>query len=106
MKKTNKSIAVTGQSLLDFIDSSPTPFHAAHELADRLASAGFHELQESDAWDLTAGGKYFVRRNDSSLIAVLPGTQPAEQAGFKIIHVRQIIVNSIISIYNYIYWIG
>ena len=69
------------QSLLDFIDRSPTPFHAVQEMAGALSNKGFVELKETDAWRLTPNGRYFLTRNDSSLIAFVVGSKP----GFKII---------------------
>lgn len=73
------------ESLLSFIDASPTPFHATAELAALLEAKGFSPLAETDAWDLKPGGRHYVTRNDSSLVAFIMGTQPAGEAGFKII---------------------
>ncbi|MBC8287152.1 MAG: M18 family aminopeptidase [Nitrospinae bacterium] len=69
------------QNLLKFIDRSPTPFHAVQEMSDTLLDKGFVELKEADAWKLAPNGKYFLTRNDSSLIAFVVGSKP----GFKII---------------------
>lgn len=55
--------------LLNFIASSPTPFHAVASMADRLLAAGFELLDEGEAWQLQPGHRYFVTRNASSLIA-------------------------------------
>ena len=55
--------------LLAFIDNSPTAWHAAESLAQRLAGEGYTELQETENWALKVPGKYFVRRNGSALIA-------------------------------------
>ena len=55
--------------LFAFIKKSPTAYHACNVTADRLAVNGYTELCEGNAWELSAGGKYFVRRNGSSLIA-------------------------------------
>ncbi|MGS2717069.1 M18 family aminopeptidase [Eionea flava] len=57
------------QGLLDFIDASPTPFHATQTMALQLLAAGFTELLEGEEWSLVAGKKYFVTRNHSSIIA-------------------------------------
>lgn len=63
--------------LLAFLQASPTPFHAAGNIAARLADAGFERLYEADAWKLAPGGRYFVVRNDSSVLAfVLGATSP------------------------------
>jgi len=57
------------QGLLNFIDASPTPFHATQTMALQLLEAGFIELLEGEQWSLESGKKYFVTRNLSSLIA-------------------------------------
>lgn len=55
--------------LLDFLNHSPTPFHAVANMSKQLLAAGFQRLHESDRWQLEEGGRYFVTRNDSSIIA-------------------------------------
>ena len=55
--------------LLTFIDQSPSPFHAVDTLAKTLSAAGYARLSESSPWHLAPGGKYFVTRNGSSLLA-------------------------------------
>ncbi len=55
--------------LLGFLDASPTPFHATKNMSMMLANAGFEELIETQKWNLEEGKKYFVTRNDSSVIA-------------------------------------
>ena len=71
--------------LLEFIDLSPTPFHAVEEMKSKLIEQGYSELRESDAWELTNNSKHFVTRNDSSLIAFIVGTKTKDASGFKII---------------------
>ena len=57
------------EGLLGFLDASPTPFHATENMAAMFANAGFTKLDEVDKWELEEGAKYFVTRNDSSIIA-------------------------------------
>ena len=57
------------QALFDFIKSSPSAYHAVDSVKRTLVENGFTELYESEAWDLAPGGKYFVIRNGTSLIA-------------------------------------
>ena len=57
------------EQLLDFINRSPSCFHVIDNMKQELAAAGFRELKEGDAWQLTAGGAYYVTRNDSAVIA-------------------------------------
>jgi aspartyl aminopeptidase len=55
--------------LCEFLRVSPTPWHATHNMATRLEQAGFERLEETATWQLTQGGRYYVTRNDSSIIA-------------------------------------
>ncbi len=60
------------QRLFEFIEKSPTAYHAANTIAHTLREHGFAELSEGDRWSPGAG-KYFVMRGGSSIIAfVLP----------------------------------
>lgn len=47
--------------LLTFIPEAPTPYHAVTATARTLEKAGFSQVEETAAWDGTAGGKYVVR---------------------------------------------
>jgi aspartyl aminopeptidase len=55
--------------LLGFLDASPTPFHATFNMKGMFENAGFSELNELNKWKLEEGKKYYVTRNDSSIIA-------------------------------------
>lgn len=57
------------EELFHFIEASPTPFHAVDEMRRRLDAKGYTQLLEGEAWSLRKGGKYYVIRNGSSLIA-------------------------------------
>ena len=57
------------RNYFSFIKKSPTGFHAVHELANYLTEAGFERLAEGNTWNLAEGGKYFVTRNQSAIIA-------------------------------------
>jgi aspartyl aminopeptidase len=57
------------EGLLGFLDASPTPFHATLNMSMMFENAGFIKLIESDKWELKKGEKYYVTRNDSSIIA-------------------------------------
>ena len=58
------------QSLLNFLQVSPTPFHATDGMAQTLLSFGYTELFEGQAWQIAEQAGYFIRRNDSSIIAI------------------------------------
>ena len=57
------------EGLLKFIQASPTPFHAVATMKDMLEVEGFQQLKEADAWHISEPGRYYVSRNDSSIIA-------------------------------------
>ena len=57
------------KELISFLDKSPTAFHVVASIKKKLVANGYSELAESEKWELTEGGKYFVTRNDSSIIA-------------------------------------
>ena len=71
--------------LADFLDASPTPFHAVSSMVTMLESAGFTSLQESDHWDLSVGGKHYVVRNGSSIIAFIVGSEPMVESGINMV---------------------
>ncbi|TLS42204.1 M18 family aminopeptidase [Streptomyces montanus] len=47
--------------LMSFLATSPSPYHAVANTAERLEKAGFRQVAETDAWDGTYGGKYVLR---------------------------------------------
>ena len=53
----------------DFLNTAHSPYHVAKNAADQLEAAGYVRLQEQEAWELTPGGKYYVLRGDSTVIA-------------------------------------
>ena len=57
------------EELFSYIAACPTAFHTCAHSAEMLRRAGYAELHESQRWDLVPGGRYFVTRNGSSLIA-------------------------------------
>ncbi len=55
--------------LLGFIKKSPSCFHVVDNISCELRNNGYTELFETESWNIAEGGKYFVTRNNSSLIA-------------------------------------
>lgn len=66
-----KDYRETNEELLDFINRSPSPFHAVDNIKKYLLENGYEELSEKERWDrrIEEGGKYFTTRNYSSVIA-------------------------------------
>ncbi len=73
------------QDLLDFIDASPSTWHAVATAERRLLAAGFTRLEEAVSWKIETGGRHFVIRGGSSLIAFVIGQKPLAEAGFRIV---------------------
>ena len=57
------------EQFLTFAEQAPTAFHAAAAFREMLQEKGFTELKETDPWLVDAGGRYYVMRNDSAIIA-------------------------------------
>jgi aspartyl aminopeptidase len=73
------------QGLIDFLKAAPTPFHATASLAQRLEAAGYSRLDERLSWEVQAGGRYYVTRNDSSIIAIALGRHSPLEAGLRLV---------------------
>lgn len=73
--KDVSSAAAKAHDFIDFVNDSPTPYHAVHSAIQRLAKAGFEEIKERDSWSstLNPGGKYYLTRNGSSIVAFAIG---------------------------------
>lgn len=57
------------QELAEFLENSPSSFHAAENMKNALLNEHFEQLHENQKWQVRPGGRYFVMRNGSSLIA-------------------------------------
>lgn len=69
--------------LVKFIQQHPTAFHVVAGQADLLETSGYQRLSEGESWHLKPGGKYYVTRNGSAIMAFrLPVKDPA---GFMIL---------------------
>jgi len=73
------------QGLIDFLKASPTPFHATATLAQRLDAAGYQALDERQPWQCQPGGRYYVIRNDSSIVAFKLGQRGPLEAGLRLV---------------------
>ena len=57
------------REMMNFIQRSPSCYHAISSLGQMLTEAGFEELGEHVCWTLSPGQGYYVTRNGSALIA-------------------------------------
>lgn len=72
----------TVRDLFSYLHASPTAAHAGEETARRLREAGYTPLSEGEVWHLEKGGKYYVSRGLSALIAF---RLPARPTGFLVV---------------------
>ena len=71
MKKETKA-------LKKYLDAAHSVYHAIALLKQQLQAAGYTPLAEQDAWQLQPGGKYYLTRGGSALIAFrVPDQKPA-----------------------------
>lgn len=73
------------QDLLTFIDASPSPWHAVAAIETALKAFQFVRLDETNKWSLQPGGRYYVVRDDSSMIFFVLGHKALVESGFKIV---------------------
>lgn len=65
------------QALCEFLDSSPSVYHAVANVAARLEENGYTLLPESRKWELKKGGKYYMTRGGTGLMAFrIPENDP------------------------------
>jgi len=73
------------KDLIEFLNSSPTPWHAVSTMKSRLDAAGFEELDERDDWSLDQGRGYYVIRNGSSIVAFRTGKHDVSTSGIRMV---------------------
>ena len=59
----------SAEKMVEFLKGCHSVFHATALMREQLESLGYTRLAESRKWELKKGGKYFVTRNDTSIIA-------------------------------------
>ncbi|KAL9261603.1 putative aspartyl aminopeptidase [Drosera capensis] len=88
MAKSNTNAADShsvAADLVDFLNASPTAFHAVDEAKRRLESAGFERISEREEWKLEVGRKYFFTRNHSTVVAFAIGKKYVAGNGIYIV---------------------
>lgn len=73
------------QDLLSFIDQSPSPWHVVNSVESLIKPFNFVKLDETSDWRIETGGRYYVVRDDSSIIVIVAGSKPLIDTGFKLI---------------------
>lgn len=73
------------QQLCQFLQQATTPFHAVQCMSKKLDEAGFTALDDSQNWDIQPGGKYYLQRNGSSLVAFVAGAKSSPTQGMRMV---------------------
>jgi aspartyl aminopeptidase len=73
------------RALCEFLSRGTTPFHAVDAMAQQLEAAGYERLAEDSDWQTSPGGRYYVTRNDSSIVAFGIGEQAGPEAGMRMV---------------------
>ncbi|KAK0586574.1 hypothetical protein LWI29_009084 [Acer saccharum] len=87
MAKTeaNGEVSSVVSDFLDFLNASPTAFHAVDEAKKRLRKAGYEQISEREDWKLEAGKRYFFTRNHSTIVVFAIGKKYVAGNGFHIV---------------------
>jgi aspartyl aminopeptidase len=77
IRTMSKVYLKAAEDFLSFVNASPTPFHAVQSAKLKLEKAGFTQIKERDPWSSTLkpGGKYYLTRNGSTLVAFAIGEE-------------------------------
>lgn len=77
LSMASKASLKRAEDFVDFLNASPTPFHAVRSAVQRLEKAGFKQIKERDSWSSTLqpGSKYYLTRNASTILAFAIGAQ-------------------------------
>jgi len=84
-KKARLNTLEAAHSFLDFVNKTGSPYHTVSACVETLRAAGFQELPDGTAWELKRGGKYFVTKNFSEIMAFTVGGKfrnDGEESGF------------------------
>ncbi|MDE6754562.1 MAG: M18 family aminopeptidase [Muribaculaceae bacterium] len=73
------------EKLLGWLDASTCNFLAVETIKKELDAAGFTELRQEDAWNIKTGGKHYVVKNGSALMAFIAGEDKAGDNAFRIV---------------------
>ena len=73
------------RQLCSFLSAATTPFHAVAVMTQQLQAAGFARLTDDEPWDIMTGGRYYLTRNDSSIVAFIAGSERSPAQGLRIV---------------------
>ena len=72
------------REVIEFIDDSPSTYHVVKNCSDILDENGFERIMPREKWEIKKGGKYFLKKSSSTIIAFTVGENFDVKKGFKI----------------------
>lgn len=72
------------REVIEFIDESPSTCHVVKNCSDILDEKGFERIMPGEKWEIKKGGKYFLKKSSSTIIAFTVGENFDVKKGFKI----------------------
>ena len=72
------------REVIEFIDESPSTYHVVKNCSDILDENGFERIMPREKWEIKKGGKYFLKKSSSTIIAFTVGENFDVKKGFKI----------------------
>ena len=72
------------REVIEFIDESPSTYHVVKNCSDILDENGFERIMPREKWEIKKGGKYFLKKSSSTIIAFTVGEDFDVKNGFKI----------------------
>lgn len=78
-------MSTAANDLLQFIDASPTAFHAVETIENQLKKHNFVALNEDKLWQITANTNYYIKRADASIIIFKTPKNLSEKTRYKMI---------------------
>ena len=65
------------RALQSFLDASHSMYHAQNYIVETLKAEGYVRLPENESWNLVSGGKYYVSRGGTTVLAFrIPAETP------------------------------
>lgn len=85
-KKTIADLEIKGfaREVIEFIDDSPTMYHVVKNTSIILDENGFERLEPNASWNLRSGGRYYLKKTNSTIIAFTIPNDFEITNGFKI----------------------
>ncbi|WP_068268704.1 M18 family aminopeptidase [Caviibacter abscessus] len=85
-KDSLKELEVKGfaREIIEFIDDSPCAYHVVKNCSQIFEENGFERLEPNKKWELKQGGRYFLKKTNTTIIGFTIANELDIEKGFKI----------------------